>query len=292
MLLVLALAAAAVRSDEVQAQVPVDPILSDTIIFNVRAPRWAEHVSIAASNIVIGGLTAGIFQELRGGSFKDGFARGALGGVFTYTGKRITAQRFAGAGFLGREVAAVGSSIIRNAGAAQPMFSLLDLPVGFIRVQYRPATRRITASLDLNTAYWTAYGIAEPELHLDVDETLSAGAFVFRTKNKIIASNEFTPHAGGTFAGMVMQSNVPAFGQPLLSRVLGHERVHVSQHDQIYTTLLAPGERWLFSKTPAGARIDRVVDLNFSTELLVFLNRLFPDHWNRPWEAEANYLSR
>ena len=56
---------------------------ADTIIYGQRAPSWAAHAAVLTTNMVVGGLTAGLIQELRGGSFKDGFTRGALGGSIT-----------------------------------------------------------------------------------------------------------------------------------------------------------------------------------------------------------------
>src|SRR5262245_30296029 len=76
----------------------------DMIIYGQRAPSWAAHAAVLTTNMVVGGLTAGLIQELRGGSFKDGFTRGALGGSITYAGKWVSSERFDGAGFLGRQI--------------------------------------------------------------------------------------------------------------------------------------------------------------------------------------------
>jgi len=286
--LLLLLAAAPVAG-----QFPNETPSRDTIVYGVSAPRWAGHLTAATTNVLIGGLTGGIFQELRGGSFKDGFTRGALGGGFTYAGKATAARRFDGAGLLGRQVAAVGSSIIRNAGEGKATFAQLDLPIGPVFLHVTPRTRDVRASLDAIGAAYVVYGIVEPELAFDVGETLSAGAPVFRTDNKIIAYRPNRSHAGGyTMAGVILQSYVPGWGKPFLERVLGHERVHVEQEDQVFLTLIAPVQQWLFGKLPAGDRIARMVGLNLSTELFGLLTQLFPRHADRPWELEAIYLSR
>src|SRR5512133_49653 len=70
-----------------------------------RYPHWAGELASIGGNALLGGLSAGIMQELRGGSFRSGFTRGALGGTAIYVGKRIDAERFEGAGLLGRQVA-------------------------------------------------------------------------------------------------------------------------------------------------------------------------------------------
>lgn len=74
-----ALAFCALLAAQAAAQTGGNTQSSDTIIDGQRSPRWAGQVTALTSNALLGGLTAGIDQELRGGSFKDGFARGALG---------------------------------------------------------------------------------------------------------------------------------------------------------------------------------------------------------------------
>ena len=275
-------------------QIGTEQPSQDTIVYGIRAPRWAGQFAVLSINALFGGLTAGVFQELRGGSFKDGFTRGALGGTFAYAGKRIAADRFAGAGFLGREVAAVGASVIRNASEGQPTFARLALPLGPVRLNvFRTNGLRIEPSLDLVAAIWVAWGIAEPDLEFDAGETLSAGTPVFRTNNKLIVYQADRQHAGGfAAAGIVMQSYIPAWGKPRLERILAHERVHVEQEDQLYLTLIEPLENWLIGKLPRGSTIAKAIDINATTELLSLLTILFPQHSSRPWELEAIYLSR
>ena len=183
---------------------------------------------------------------------------------------------------------------MRNAAQARPTFETIVLPLGPLSVHVRPGEKRVShASLDLVATGWLIWGLNESELHLDVDESLSAGTAVFRTDNKLIiySLNRFA--AGGfTPAGIILQSYVPAWGQPFIRRVLAHERVHVLQEDWLYQTTVTGAERWLLHKLPRGQRIERYIDLNGSTELLGLLTKLFPKHSDRPWELEAIYLSR
>jgi hypothetical protein len=266
---------------------------ADTILYGVRAPGWAGHVTALSSNVLLGGLTAGILQELRGGSFKDGFSRGALGGVFTYAGKRVASRRFDGAGLLGRELAAVGSSVIRNASEARPAFDELMFTLGPLRLLARPGTRQLHASIDLVGAAWIAWGIAEPDLDLAVGESFSAGTAVFRTDNKVIVLNAGRTHGGGfTPASVVLLSHVPGWGSVFLERVAAHERVHVLQEDQMLHTWLEPLNELLVTRLPYDQRIARHTDLNWSAEMLGLLANLFARHADRPWELEAIYLSR
>ncbi|MEX2281969.1 MAG: hypothetical protein WEE89_05760 [Gemmatimonadota bacterium] len=287
------LAITALLPNALAAQNPGDPS-PDTITYGVRAPSWGAQAGMLGVNALFGGLTAGLFQELRGGSFKDGFTRGALGGSVTYFGKRVASRRFQGAGFIGREVAAVGSSIVRNASEARPTLETLVFPLGPVRVQVRPKGRRpIDASLDVMGSLWLAYAISEPELEFETRVSLSAGAPVFRTRNKLIVFRANRLHAGGiTPAATILRSYVPAWGTPFLERVLAHERVHVEQEDQIFHTLIEPAEVWLFGHVPYGDRIARHADFNVSSDVLAIMSQLFKRHADRPWELEAIYLSR
>ena len=102
------------------------------------------------ANTFIGALTGGLVQALGGGSFSDGFTRGALGGAIVYAGKRLSVGRFAGAGWIGREVAAVGTSIVRNASDGLPTVHRLVLPLGPLRVHFRPnGDQVVNVKLDL-----------------------------------------------------------------------------------------------------------------------------------------------
>lgn len=93
------------------------------------APSWVGDVSFLGANVILAGITAGMRQALSSGSFEEGFAKGALGGAIAYGGRRLAVRDFAGAGFLGRQLSAVGISITGNAGEGVPALSRLTLPV-------------------------------------------------------------------------------------------------------------------------------------------------------------------
>lgn len=89
------------------------------------------EAAVLSVNAVVGGLTAGLWRELAGGSFEEGLAGGMLGGSVAYAGKRVAAGSFPGAGFLGRDLAAAAASIVeRSLSSGAPVFrsdrSLLD----------------------------------------------------------------------------------------------------------------------------------------------------------------------
>ncbi|MGQ0813852.1 MAG: hypothetical protein ACT4O1_05245 [Gemmatimonadota bacterium] len=265
----------------------------DTLAYSTGVPDWVGQFTTLSANAVLGGVTAGLFQELRGGSFKDGFTRGALGGVVIYAGKRVAAERFYGAGLIGREVAAVGASVVRNASDGIPSFERLILPAGFMRVYWQRPQGRVRVKLDIMSAGLTVYGVVEDHLEFDARESLSGGMPVFRTNNEIITYGTGEQHAAGiSRAGIILRAHVPAWRAEFLDRALAHERVHVLQDDQLFITLNDHADDWLFSKLGPARRVSRYVDLNVSSEVLAQLSRLIPEHGDRPWEMEAIYLTR
>lgn len=265
----------------------------DTLAYSTPAPRWAGQVTTLGANVLLSGVTAGLFQELRGGSFKDGFTRGALGGTIIYGGKRVAAERYFGAGLLGREIAAVGASVVRNASDGIGSFDRLILPAGFARVYWHRARGDVRVKLDVVTLGYTVYGVVEDNLEFAARESLSSGGPVFRTDNEIITFDTGAQHAAGVSrAGVILQAYVPAWRDDFLNRALAHERIHVLQNDQLFITLNDHLDDWVFGKLGPAARAGRYIDLNGSSELLVLLARWVEKHGDRPWELEAIYLTR
>ena len=265
----------------------------DTTIYSARTPGWVAPVSLTAANALLGGLSAGLIQELKGGSFRDGFTRGALGGAIIYAGKRVAAERFTGAGLLGREVAAVGSSVVRNASDGVGTFDRLVLPVGIARVYWQRAPQRsVNVKVDAVALGWTIYGVVERELDFNLEESLSAGTPVFQTDGKIISFGD-AQHAGGVVeAGVIFLSDVRPWGDAFLQRAFAHERIHTLQMDQIFLDWIEPYDDRLLRLIPGGRAVNRWVDINVSTEILRLIAPLFDRHRDRPWELEAIYFTR
>ena len=262
---------------------------TDTI---ARAPRWVSEFSTASGNILISGVTAGVTQKLRGGSFKDGFTRGAFGGVVIFAGKRIAVEDFYGAGLIGRQVTNVGASMVWNAGAGMKEFDRLAFPLWFGRLYWdRAGTDRVQFKFDATAVAYTIYGIAEARLQFDASQTLSFGAPVFRTENQVIDVGE--REVGGLVSNsVVFLSDVPQWGQELLRRNNAHERVHVLQMDQLFLTMNADYDDRLLHRLPAGRAVARWVDVNASSTMLSLMARAIDDHGSRPWELEAIHLAR
>jgi hypothetical protein len=259
-------------------------------------PRWVGDAAGLGVNALLGGLTAGLMQSARGGSFQDGFARGMLGGAVIYAGKRVAVERFAGAGLLGREVAAVGVSVVRNAAEARPSLERLMLPLGPVRLYvHTDGGLRVRPKLDAATLLAAGFAAAAPELEWDAGDSWSTGAPVFRVEDLLIRgrADEENPTeigaSGITRAGAIYLSDVPGLDY---AEDFAHERVHLIQNDQFFWMWTAPAEEWLLERIPGGERVGRYLDLNLSPLVTRGLSLTFRNYERRPWELEAEFLAR
>jgi hypothetical protein len=267
-------------------------LLSGTPALEAQAtPRWRPdagvgEVTFLGANTLIGALAGGIFQTLRGGSFSDGFTRGALGGAVVYAGKRLSGERFSGAGFLGREIAAVGASIVRNAGDGGPSLQRLVLPVGPLRLHLYPKGNHVVnLKVDLYELAWLGYAMAEPALTLEVGKTFSAGAPVFLARNRSIRSGEDQVQ-GVTGAGTILIGGRDVSDE---AATFAHERVHVIQRDFYSQAWFLPLEERILRDTPL-AGLQRYVDINILTPLWLSAWSGLIGRENRPEEIEASFL--
>ncbi|HEX2206453.1 MAG TPA: hypothetical protein VHG93_02165 [Longimicrobium sp.] len=260
------------------------------------ADDWNGEVATLTLNALLGGVTAGTVRALRGGSFGEGFALGAAGGALVYTGKRIAVQGWDGAGLAGREVAALGTSVIRNTADGRAPLERLVLPLWIGRVYVTTGPRlSVQPRLDLATTVSTVYQALDSRSRIDLPRSLSAGAPVFRVYT---AEEEWI---GFQRAGVVLLRYNPGYRGieeqlPLdlvapLERSAAHERVHVAQLDQAFLLVTAPLEDWLLDRFPAAERIRRWVDPGIAGAPLYLTELLIP-YDSRPWEREADFLAR
>lgn len=256
-------------------------------------PRWVGDFAALSANVFLGGITAGVARRLDGGSFRDGFIDGLAGGAAVWAGKRVAAERFDGAGLLGRQVNAVGVSMVRNAGFGRPLLHTLTLPIGPVGLEWATGDHTFHARVDPIALGWLAYGVAERELHFDFGESVSAGTPIFRTRDRILRFGDEGVHAAGvTSAGVILVADVPGYGDEFTRRALAHERVHVLQQDHIAEWWVLPLTRAVLERVPVARDASPYVAVNLSTELLRGLGHLFSAHGERPWELEATFLAR
>ena len=254
------------------------------------APSWGGEFAAFSANALIGGLTAGVRQAVKGESFGDAFVRGALGGAVTYGGKRLAVERFTGAGVLGRQVAAVGNSVARNAGDGIGMIDQLRLPLGplwFVVDTRRDAPRRVQPRIDVMTTAYTIYGIVEENLELDFGTSLETGTPVFRTNNRLIIDDDSIEIGGSALAGTLYLADIRVWSEELRRETLAHELTHVLQSDQIFTLISDPLEDWAVDMLLRDERGQRWLDINLSSQVFALFTLAFDDYLGRPWEVEA-----
>ena len=254
--------------------------------------RWPEQAGLLSANVLLSGVTAGLVQTARGGSFSDGFTRGAAGGVGVYAGKRIAAARWRGAGLLGRQVASVGSSVVWNAGAGRPSLEQVALPVGPVRFYLRTSGpgARVRARVDAVALASTAYAASRPELRWDPGRSLSDGVMVFRAPEhdfRLAGEDAWALAYPGT---IIIGAGPQHAGQ--VGQVAAHERVHVVQADQVFLALGRPLQDAAASRSGAARWLSRWVDVDVSAPALTGAAWLMgTTSGTRPWEVEATHLS-
>jgi hypothetical protein len=246
--------------------------------------RAQGHLTVLGVNAAIGGLTGGVRQWRGGGSFGDGFVRGALGGGVTYAGKVVVAQDAPGAGLLGRGLAATGSSITRNASDGRPSLERLILPVGPVRVRTDAVRGGLpVVSLDLVAALSTV-GVMVSGMGTELawGSTLGSGAAVFHATGWDDDWGWEARHYGGTI--VLRGDGVPS--ERFMRRALAHERVHLLQYDQAFILWSDPVEERLLARLGLPAALD----LGLHAPLFLGLNLLIP-YELQPWEIEAHFVA-
>ncbi len=253
-------------------------------------PAWTGELAVFSGNVLLGGIVAGVAQKTRGGSFSDGFTRGAGAGAGVYAGKRIAAARWPGAGLLGRQVASVGSSVVYNAGQRRVSFDEVALPLGPVRLYFRPrgGGPRLHARVDALAVANLAYAATRPELEWDAGRTLSSGGAVFRAPRHTFRGGGESAHGislpGAVLLGAVVRT-VDDDG------LFAHERVHTLQTDQLFLAVGRPLQDWVASRSRPARKISRWVDLDLAVPLQELLTLGLEEHDHRPWELESYQLS-
>ncbi len=260
-----------------------EPVARDPPTLAAPSASGAGELLYLSVNALLGGLTGGVFQEVRGGSFLDGFTRGSLGGSVVYAGKRLGVESFPGAGLLGRQIAAVGSSVVRNAADGRPNLVTVVLPLGPLQVQFSPTGLEPTrVSLDLADTYWILYGFLSPRLSFRPGWSLSGGAPVFEARDARLAPGGDGVN-GLTTGGVIFLSTSRR-------RALPHEQVHVIQFDFVSRAWTGRLDEWLMDRLPVGGLRSSVqADVSFPA-FLWSSSRLLGPEVLEPLEVEARFL--
>ncbi len=252
--------------------------------------RPSTDLSYIGANLLVGGLTAGVASAIRGRSILKGFAQGAFGGTVSYLGKRVTAEDMPGAGLIGRQIGAIGASVVRSAAFGSGLLvDTLVMPIGPVRAYVSLLDIRNTRfRVDLQEIAWLAYNLGQPNQTLDLGASLSSGSFVFTSVEEI---RGFGDIATGRAAPGVLVVRLTGNGQ-IPPDVIAHERVHVNQFDYL--------------KITAGLPLEGAVRRGLGADSVEFLDRFdfgvgqYPFQWvltgawlprsRQLFEIEAEYL--
>lgn len=201
-------------------------------------PPWVEDLGVAGANVLTGALTAAVTAAIRGHDIPEAFLRGAVGGGVVFLGKRVAVERFGGAGLLGREIAAVGTSVVVNGGDGRGWLNEVWLPVGPAWVQVRPR-ERLRARVNLLDVGMLVWATTRPELRFDLERSISNGATVF------VADRHRIVNGSNGVNGLAL-GGVIALGASNLDMgtTQAHENIHVIQHDYLLHSVTRPIERW------------------------------------------------
>jgi hypothetical protein len=241
-----------------------------------------SRLEVLGLNLAMGAATAAVVAVVRRRPVAKAAAIGALGGSVTYMGKRLAAQKFDGAGLLGRQVGAVGASITRDAVEGHAPFRRAVLPLGVVRLHLDAnAEDRVRVRADLASIVASLAALAQGG-ELDVNRSLSSGTPVLNVSRD---SNQWN---GIHLAGVIWLRD--DLGHLNARQTVSHEMVHVVQHDASFIAWAEPLERATFGRIPGFRFAHRWTDFGLQVPVRALGNSVLT-YEERPWEWEARVLS-
>ena len=191
-----------------------------------------------AVNTALGALTAGLRAGFAGRPIWPAVCEGALGGVVVYAGKRVIGTEVPALGVGGRELAALGSSVVGNAGGGRAPLAGAVFPLGPVRLYLgRPAAAGwssggVRLKLDLAGSLALAYMATRPGARFDLAASARAGAAVFDG-----VSDLGTDHLAQNIVGVIAVAP-----SDVGDRVgMAHELIHLTQWDFTFVAWSEPG---------------------------------------------------
>jgi hypothetical protein len=249
---------------------------------------WQGDATLLGANALLGGITAGVWSALRGESFGRAFITGAGGGALGYAGRRVSVLDWQGAGVVGREVTAVGASMVGNAGVGRGALEQIVLALGPARVYVdRSNGTHWRVKLNAYEMYWLLASLRDPALDFQLEASLCAGAPVFvKTGQRVVLDG--VELNGYQVGGVVVLSGITDVGE---HRTLVHERVHIYQSDFIARVWTEPAEDWLMERNHVTRFVHRFVDAGVMDALLRSgLEEAGFRYANSAQEFEAHFL--
>ncbi len=268
-----------------QGQPPKPPPMPEEIRHPLSAGDRLAHLGV---NGALGGFSAAMFALARGRNPWRAAVVGFGGGVAMGAGKQVAARRFDGSGLVGRQLAALGTSVVRSASEDT---LVMMVPIGPMTVEVRPsAVDRVRPRVNLVSAGTVLYYIVRADTRIDMDATLSAGAPVFRFPTETVATRDGVIFGRMDF-GTILLGAAPPVLDPQRRMTLPHEATHVVQYDFLEQALSLPPERAILRKLGVSEGWLRHVDVGAISVMLAGVLQMHMDYEDRPWEREAVLLT-
>ena len=245
----------------------------------------AAHLAV---NGALGGFSAAMFALARGKNPWRAALMGFGGGVVMGAGKQVAGRRFDGAGLIGRQLAALGTSVVRSASEDT---TVLIVPVGPMTFEVRPAAAdRVRPRVNLVSTGTVLYYVIRDDTRIDVSASLSAGAPVFRFPTETVATRDGIIFGRMDF-GTIVLGATPSVLDAQRRMTLPHEAIHVVQYDFLDQALSLPPERAILRKLGLSPGFLRHVDLGAISVMLAGVLQMHMDYEDRPWERESVILT-
>jgi hypothetical protein len=282
---VAGLAALMPLSDALAQQQPTQAPVPEQVLGNLSGGDRVAHLAV---NGALGGFSAAMFALARGKNPWRAALRGFGGGVVMGAGKQIAGQRFDGSGLIGRQLASLGTSVVRSASEDT---MVVILPVGPMTFEVRPsAVDRVRPRVSLVAATTLLYYVVRADTRIDWGATVSSGAPVFRFSTETVSTRDGIIFGRMDFGTIVLGSK-PTVLDAQRRMTLPHESIHVVQYDFLEQALSLPPERAILRKLGVGEGFLRHVDIGVISVMLAGVLQMHMDYEDRPWEREAVILT-
>ena len=264
---------------------PEPPPTPEPVAIPLTTRDRAAHLAV---NGALGGFTAAMFALVRGKNPWRAAFMGFGGGVALGVGKQVAGRRFDGSGLIGRQLAALGTSVVRSASEDTMVFIV---PAGPMTLEVRPsAVDRVRPRLNLVGTATVLYYVIRADTRFDMRATLSAGAPVFRFPTETVTTRDGIIFGRMDFGTIVLGTPLSVLEEQK-RMTLPHESIHILQYDFLDQALTLPPERAILRKLGVGPGFLRHVDLGAVSVLLAGVLQMHMDYEDRPWEREAVLLT-
>lgn len=142
-------------------------------------------------NCLVGGFSGGIGSLINKtkdqkfyNAFAKGFVTGTAGGAVMYSGKKlnflISQKQHLGYAWLSRAVYSAGNSVVENASANRPFWSVWHYDLSFVRLEFNTVSRTFTPRIMPSTFGAVVFMAVNGKV--DGRTSLKSGTLTFRTK--------------------------------------------------------------------------------------------------------------